>query len=391
MGHSSRRSFVKTSGALLAASAWVPTVLNAQPRHYKATVIGHTGRGDYGHGYDTIFSRMENVTVAAIADVDFAGRQKAAERSGAERQYADYREMLEKEKPDLVSIAPRVPGTHKEMALAAIDAGCHIFMEKPFTETVQEADEVLDAAEKKNIKIAVAHNRRYTAEFRQIQSLLDEGLIGTVLECKFHGKQDARSGGEDLIVLGTHDFDMLRMYFGDPQWCFAQITQEGRDVTSADVREGREPIRLAGDTVFAAFSFPKNIYCTWYSFKTDDHWNTNFDKREKWRFEIQGTKGILAYQPGFGAAYYPSPFPAHRDDGIAWQPLPQPKNNRVPEHEKNMARNLIHAIETDTQPLCSGYDGRWAVEMVAAVYQAHKQKGRVELPLKDRNDPLVSF
>src|SRR5688500_7210264 len=68
----------------------------------RAAVIGHTGRGDYGHGLDVIFNDVPGVTVVALADPEESGRAKAAARCGAARQYANYREMLEKEKPQLV-------------------------------------------------------------------------------------------------------------------------------------------------------------------------------------------------------------------------------------------------------------------------------------------------
>jgi predicted dehydrogenase len=239
----------------------------ASRKTYRAAVIGRTGGGDFGHGYDRIFAGLDNVTLVAIADADEAGLRKAAERSGAQRQYRDYREMLQKEKPDLVSIAPRHPDCHKDMALASIEVCAGIFMEKPFTETLADADTILAAAEKRGVKILVAHNRRYTPDFMQVKALLDRGLIGAVREVHIQGKQDSRVGGEDMIVLGTHDFDLMRYYFGDQQWCFASVTAQGRDITRQDVRRGSEPILVAGDTIRATFGFPKNLAVHWCSVK----------------------------------------------------------------------------------------------------------------------------
>jgi len=129
-------------------------------------------------------------------------------------------------------------------------------MEKPMTETVAEADAILAAAEKKGARIVVAHVRRYTSGFRQIKALLEEGFVGAMREVRIQGKQDARAGGEDLIVLGTHDFDLMRYYFGDPLWCSANVRQAGKEVTASEVRRGNEPILVAGDTIHASFAFP---------------------------------------------------------------------------------------------------------------------------------------
>jgi predicted dehydrogenase len=391
----SRRQFLK--GSLWAGAVWTASspnlVLSAATRspRYRAAVIGHTGAGDYGHGYDRIFNDVENVTVVAVADPDPSGREQAAERSRAPRQYADYRELLRKEKPDLVSIAMRHPGQHRDIALAAVEVCQGIFSEKPFTETVAEADEVLDAAARRNVKIQMAHNRRYSRGFVVLRALLAEGFVGTVRQVNIHGKQDTRAGGEDLMVLGTHDFDLMRYYFGDPRWCSATVRVQGRDAATNDVRPGREPIRVAGDTIHATFGFPGNLVAHWGSVTTRDDWNTRTLKKERWSFEILGTRRIVAYQSGAGFGYLDSPFLLQRETDVLWQPLPDPQNWVWPEHARHPIRSLIHAIQTDGEPICSGADGRWAIEMVAAVYESHRRRARVALPLQNREDPLEEF
>src|SRR5205814_1896037 len=107
---------------------------------FRATVIGDTGHGNYGHDHDLIFNGRDNVTLVAVADPDESGRAKCAERIHALRQYADYRKMLAEEKPQLVCIAARWTDNHHDMALAALRAGAHVYMEKPITQTLAEAD-----------------------------------------------------------------------------------------------------------------------------------------------------------------------------------------------------------------------------------------------------------
>jgi predicted dehydrogenase len=391
-----RRHFLKQTSLLAAGlgfgSIGSSAAAPAAGRLYRAAVIGRTGGGDYGHGYDQVFRGLPNVSVEAIADADPAGLKKAAERAGAKRQYADYRQMLQKEKPDLVSIAPRLPDCHKEMCLAALEVCRGIFVEKPFTETPAEADAILAAAEKRGVKIQVAHNRRYTPDFVRAGALLREGLIGPVRQVDIHGKQDTRVGGEDMLVLGVHDFDLMRFYFGDPLWCQASVAKEGRDIARADVAKGKEPILVAGDTIHALLAFPKNVMVHWSSVKTGDDWNTrSIPKRERWSFEVLGTKGIIAYQSGLEFAWLGSPFFANPGSEVKWQPLPAPARFDWPEHARHPISSLIHALETGTQPVCSGYDGRWAVEMVAAVYESQRTRARVAFPLKERENPLLRF
>jgi predicted dehydrogenase len=379
----SRRDFLRVSGAMAAA-----LVTRANEKAYRAAVIGRTGGGDYGHGFDTIFQGSPNVSVEAVADADAKGLDAAAARSGAKRRYRDYREMLEKERPELVSIAPRVPDGHREMALRAIEVGSHLMIEKPFTEHLNDADEIIAASEKRKIKIAVGHKNRYTADFQRMRRLIHEGFLGQVLEMRVQGKQDSRAGGEDLIVLGTHDFDTMRYFFGDPLWCSATVLAAGRLATKADVRKGREPISVAGDTIRALFQFPNNVACSWQSVKADPEWNTIPRGKERWGFTIFGTKRILAYYSGSTPLYLDTPFLGHKSESHEWNPLPNPKDWPPPAHESHLIVNLIRAIELNEQPLCSGHDGRWTIEMVSAVYESHRLGGRVDFPLKERTNPL---
>lgn len=388
-----RRKFLRNVlGAICSVGA--STFLLAQKPNknarYKAVVIGRTGGGDYGHGYDLIFNGIENVEVVAVADLNPAGLKKAAEKIGVKKTYDDYREMLHKEKPDLVSIAMRQPDCHAEIAIEACKVARGIFMEKPMTETIEDADKIVEASEKSGVKIIIAHNRRWNEHFVNIKNLIEEGLIGEVREVHFHGKQDNRSGGEDLIVLGTHDFDLMRFYFGDPCWCSANVMVNGRDAAKSDVRRGVEPMLVAGDTIFAMFGFKNNLVINWASVKRNDHWNTNFSKREKWSFEILGTRGIIAYQSGLDFAWIDSPFFAHKD-GTTFKDLPKAKKFSMQPHEKHPILNLIHAIENDKQPICNARDGRWTIEMVSAVYQSHILQKRIDFPLKDRRDPLRNW
>src|SRR6187455_2722898 len=88
-----RRQFLALS------SAAVVRAEQKNPPPVSAAVIGHTGRGDYGHGMEKIFTGREGITLVALADADAAGGKKTAAALGVTKIYSDYREMLEKEKP----------------------------------------------------------------------------------------------------------------------------------------------------------------------------------------------------------------------------------------------------------------------------------------------------
>ena len=95
---------------------------------------------------------------------------------------------------------------------------------------------VLALAARSGRRIAVAHQGRLAPATLRLKRRIDEGLIGDLLEIRVHGKQDKRAGGEDMLVLGTHQFDLVRFFAGDPSWCSARVLHDGRDIVRADAR-----------------------------------------------------------------------------------------------------------------------------------------------------------
>lgn len=120
-----RRDFLR-AGSLAVASAWMPARQDPPPKPCLVCVIGHTGGGDYGHDLDLAFRTIPRAKVLAVADPDEKGRLQAVRRSGAARGYADFREMLKREKPDLVAVCPRWVGDRLELVTAAAEAGAHV-------------------------------------------------------------------------------------------------------------------------------------------------------------------------------------------------------------------------------------------------------------------------
>ena len=88
-------------------------------RTYRGGIIGRTGKGNYGHGLDVVWKGVKACQVVAVADDNKSALPAAMTRTGARKAYVDYREMLEKEKPDIVSISQRWLDRHHELLMAA--------------------------------------------------------------------------------------------------------------------------------------------------------------------------------------------------------------------------------------------------------------------------------
>ena len=389
-----RREFMRKTavGFGVLAAGWQGSA-KAKGSKYRAAVIGRTGRGNYGHGLDVVWNDIERVEVVAVADEDEKGRAAAAKRLKVSKAYADYREMLEKERPDIVSVSPRWLDCHRDMVLACAEHGCHVFLEKPMCQSLEQADEMIAALEKRKLKLAIAHQTRYSPTLEHVRKIIAEGRLGDILELRGRGKEDRRGGGEDLMVLGTHVMDLMRFFAGDVQWCFAQVREGGKPVTRKEVREGAEGIGLlAGDEIHSMYHFDGTTAGYFSTQRARD------GVAKRYGLQVYGSKGILTMTMGaLGEIWFvedPS-WQAGRSKA-QWKQISsggvgKPESLRESNHSygnRLIALDLIRAIETDTQPKGSAHDGRAALEMILGVYESHRQKGPIEFPLKNRRHPL---
>lgn len=364
---------------------------------YRAAVIGSTAKGGYGHGLDTAFRNVENVQVVAIADDSPQGLQAAGRKLNVARLYSDYREMLAKEKPDIVSIGPRWVTERVAMVSAAAEAGCHIYCEKPFAGDLVAADAMLAACNKARVKIAVAHQFAGMAPVRQALADLKAGKFGKLLRMWSRPKDDPRGGGEELIVHGTHLFNLMIAIAGDPRWASGHITMGGRDVTKADVRKGNEPVGpIAGDSISAAFGFDNGVRAFF-----DSTANQARAGRDLYGLLVECETATLNLRSPGDIYVYPAPLVQPENAKFAWEKIwveqwhftpehkPRPMNDWIDRGNAVLVRDLLAAIEQDREPPASGRAAHLITEMIQGVYASHFEGGRrLPIPLAVRTHPL---
>jgi predicted dehydrogenase len=362
---------------------------------YRVAVIGRTGRGDYGHALDTMWLGVPRAEVVAVSDPDKAGCAEAARRLNISQTFGDYREMLDKTKPQVVSIAARWLDCHHEMVLACAERGIHIYCEKPLCRNLAEADEMVAACERSHVKLALAHQTRYSPKLPVVKKLLDDGVIGKVLEFRGRGKEDQRGGAEDLWVLGSHVMDLICYFGGEPQWCLGTVTVDGRGIEKSDVVDGPEGIGpLAGDRVDAMYGMSGGATAFFGSRRN------GMGRPSRFGLQIFGSNGVIEIL----TSYLPS-VKLLVDGG--WSPLrgkkkwqdvssagvdqPEPLEVKDQQAAGNIAgaNDLLDAIEQDREPVASIYTGRAAVEMIVAPFESQRTASRVAMPLATRQNPLT--
>lgn len=125
--------------------------------------------------------------------------------------------------------------THFDIAKQVINAGKNIVIEKPFTATVAQAEELIQLAKVKNVILAVYHNRRYDSDFKTVKKILDEGWLGEIVDAEIHydrfepelsykvHKETPTAAVGSLYDLGAHLIDQALVLFGLPNAVYADL------------------------------------------------------------------------------------------------------------------------------------------------------------------------
>jgi predicted dehydrogenase len=361
---------------------------------FRVAIIGRTGKGNYGHGIDTVWLDFPDRTkIIAIADENSEGRAAASRRLHCDKTYADFRQMLEREKPDIVAICDRWLDQHPAMVIAAANAKAHIFLEKPICPSLEQADAMIDACDKNHVHCAIAHQSRYTHRAARIRELLNTGKIGAILEVRGRGKEDQRGGGDDLMVLGTHVLDLMRFFVGDPKWCYARIQDKAQIATKQSIHPGGEGMGpVLGDQIHATYGFEKGIIGSFSTYKAREGVGARFG------LTILGSKGTILVGTGGLPPAFLIEDPSWGLKGQAkWQAINSgglgvsecQEDASLAAGNRLIVEDLFEAIEKDRPPLGSLRDGRWALEMILAPYASHLANAPVVFPMIKRGHPLA--
>jgi myo-inositol 2-dehydrogenase/D-chiro-inositol 1-dehydrogenase len=340
--------------------------------------VGLVGTGFIGQVHAEAFSRSTVASVRAVASGSPGRAAAFAGRWGIPAWHTDYRELVGRSDVDLVCIgAPN--WLHRDIAVAAAEAGKHVVCEKPLARTLREADEMIAACHAAGVKLMYGEELCFAPKYVRAKELADEGAFGEVFlvrqsEQHFGPHSDwfwdpELAGGGVLMDMGCHGIELARWVHGKPpaRSVSAEVgTFVHRERTTADdhaivtVRfEGR---RLG--LIEASWAKPGGV---------ED------------RVEIVGSRGVTYVdllrgsslttfsEVGYGYAVEKAP----DTRGWTFTMFDELWNSGFTREMDHFAR----CVAEDAVPSETGEDGRAVLEIIYAAYRAARH-GRVELPLQ---------
>ena len=184
--------------------------------------IIQVGAGGFGESWLEIVMRAPEWEVAGVVDIDQNVLKKVKEKwnFSDEKLFTSLDECLKKVKADaLLNVTP--PEFHKEITVKAIKSGLHVLVEKPMADTLKNAEEMVEVAEKYRKKLMVSQNYRYRKGARSLRKFIEEGLLGNLSYCNLNFQKGPKFKGFRikmeyplLIDMSIHHFDLLRYILG---------------------------------------------------------------------------------------------------------------------------------------------------------------------------------
>ncbi len=142
----------------------------------KYALIG-CGRISVNHITAAQANGLDIVAVSDVLPEKMEEKKQKFNLGGSTKTYKDYREMLAKERPELVAICTE-SGKHAAIALDCIDAGCHVIIEKPIALSLADADEIIQRAKEKCVKVCANHQNRFNKAIQKIRDALENKRFG---------------------------------------------------------------------------------------------------------------------------------------------------------------------------------------------------------------------
>lgn len=327
-------------------------------------------------------AKANNLEIVAICDIIPQHMQDKILKFDLDlvHTYTDYKEMLYKERPELVAIATE-SGKHAAIALDCIDAGCNVIIEKPIALSLADADEIIRRGHEKGVVVCANHQNRFNKSIRKIREAVEKGrfeklFYGTAhirwcRDWEYYSRANWRGTWEQdggaLMNQCIHNIDLLRWMMGDEVDTVYGMTDrlnheyiEAEDLGIALIKFKNGAYGIVEGTTDI---YPKNLEETLYLFGakgTVKAGGTSVNKIEEWRFsdDLDDPEDVIRrFQENPPNVY-----------GYGHTPL---------------YTDVIDAIVNHHDPYVTGEAGRRALELVLAIYKSAAEGVPIKLPLEN--------
>ncbi len=321
-------------------------------------VWGESAAMAYRHaeGYD----QLERCELVACADLVREHGEAFAERYDIPDDYVyeDYEEMLARHEPTFVSISTPVP-THAPIVIDCVESG-HvdaIHCEKPMATTWADCKRMAKVAEEAGVQLTFNHQRRFDAARIRAKELVEDGEIGDLERLEMAGK--------NVYDFGSHLIDLCNSFVGeqDVAWVMGQI-----DYREEDVRYGAHNENNA----IAHWEYENGVPCLA---------STGPLSLVGAQHRILGSEGELLLSPDEGAELQ------LRRDGADWEAIEVGREPSIPA----AVEHIVACYESGEQPVISAEGALRSTEVIFAIWESARRRGRIDLPLDIEDNPLEAM
>ncbi|ADI00423.1 Gfo/Idh/MocA family protein [Salisediminibacterium selenitireducens] len=318
------------------------------------------------------YAQEEGVNIKAVCDLVEERADKYAKQYDAEA-YTDFEKLLDDEEIDIVSIC--TPNAlHAPMTIKALEKGKHVLCEKPMATGSEEAQAMIDAAEKSGKLLMIGHNQRFTPSTQKARELIREGVLGKVFSFRttfghggpeswsvegkntwFFNKEKAFIGA--LGDLGVHKTDMIRYVLGE------EFKEAGAMVETlskeADVDDSAVCILKSESGIIGTMT------ASWTYGATEDNSTIIYGEKGMLRLEDDPTDSvILQYNTGERIKYELGGIQTNDADGQV--------NSAV-------IHQFVEAVRNNQPSPISGQEGKKSLEIILAALESNEKKAIVEI------------
>ncbi len=311
-----------------------------------------------------------------------------AKQHGVPKYYDNIEELLNNEEVDIIDVC--LPNyQHYEATMLALNHNKHVIIEKPLAMNLEEADEMINLAKKKNLKLMYAEELCFAPKYERVRALVEAGAVGDVYMLKQaekhsgpHSKwfyESETSGGGVMMDMGCHALAWFRwMTKNSP---VKSVYADMKTVMHGDISD-------CEDNTITIVEFENGVTAI-----AEDSWAKHGGMDD--RIEVYGSKGVsyadlfrgnsaLTYsKDGYDYAMEK----AGSTEGWTFTVYEEAFNQGYPQE----LMHFVDCVRNDKEPLVTGEDGRAVLEMINAAYASAKRGVKIEFPFNETAKKPIDF